>query len=161
VFTGAVPPDYQNLQVFPHLLVVDHATGNIVLDLVNRLGNWSPDDAFNFRGGGPIQLTGRHNYQAFADYEGAPNLMTTVNGMTPAEQLGNTSNPQLGFDSAGWYWLVYAGNLNTLTDKFAWQPADPFTRAISIRINGNPPKGYPVRLANYLRIRADLLGTDL
>jgi predicted chitinase len=138
----------------------------VVFDLVNRLGNWSPEDAFDFRGGGPGQLTGRHNYQSFADYEGTPQLMSTTNGKSPAEQLADTANPKLGFDAAGWYW-VYAGDLNKKTDGFAWQPAEPFTLAISISLNGKNrttglPNGYPhPRLDNYLRIRADLLDQDL
>jgi predicted chitinase len=166
-FTGAVPLDYGDLQVYPHLLVVDHATGRVLFDLVNRLGNWSPDDAYNFRGGGPIQLTGRHNYQAFADYEKAPQLMTTTNGKTPVEQLADTANPTLGLDAAGWYWSVYAGNLNAKTDSYAWQQVQPFALAISIAINGKNkstglPNGYPhPRLDNYLRIRSELLDKDL
>jgi probable HAF family extracellular repeat protein len=162
-FTGAVPPDTG--AQFPHLIVVDTASHKVVTDLVNRLGNWSPNDAFEFRGGGPIQLTGRHNYQLFADYEGAAaaSLMTTHNGKSPAEQLGDQNNPQLGFDAAGYFWEFLAGNLNTKTDGFAWQPTAPFNLAISKAIN-NPsgaPNGLAQRLQNYLRIRAVLLGPYL
>jgi len=164
-FTGAVPPDTG--KQFPHLLVVDPATHKVILDLVNRLGNWSPADAFAFRGGGPIQLTGRHNYQLFADYEGAPaeHLMTTSGGKSPAEQLGDQTNPQLGFDAAGYFW-EFARNLNTKTNTFAWGPAVPFNTAISTAINGinqdtGEPNGLQARLDNYLRIRARLLDPKL
>jgi len=165
-FTGAVPPD-TGVQ-FPHLLVVDGGTDKMVLDLVNKLGNWSPDDAFDFRGGGPIQLSGRHNYQLFADHEGTParNLMTTYDGKSPAQQLGDQNNPQLGFDAAGYFWESLAGNLNRMTDRFAWGLAAPFTLAISTAINGTNPKtglpnDYQKRLDNYIRIRIDLLDPGL
>ena len=39
------------------------------------LGNTQAGDGFKFRGGGYIQLTGRSNYQAFADYIGDPKVM--------------------------------------------------------------------------------------
>jgi probable HAF family extracellular repeat protein len=162
-FNGAVPPD-TGLQ-FPHLLVVDATTHKVVMDLVNTLGNWSPADAYEFRGGGPIQLTGRHNYQLFADYEGAAasDLMTTTGGNSPAQQLGDQNNPQLGFDAAGYSWKYLAGNLNARTNAFAWAPAASFNLAISKAIN-NPsgiPNALEERLQNYLRIRAALLDPDL
>jgi probable HAF family extracellular repeat protein len=165
-FTGAVPPDTG--RQFPHLLVVDAATHKVVMDLANTLGNWSPDDAYNFRGGGPIQLTGRHNYQLFADYEGAPaaNLMDTSGGKTPVQKLGDQKNPKLGFDAAGFYWETLAGNLNTRTNGFAWGPAAPFNFAISKAINGinkktGKPNALQDRLDNYIRIRLQLLNNDL
>jgi probable HAF family extracellular repeat protein len=166
IFPGAVPPDTGTL--YAHLLVIDDATKRVKIDVVNKLGNWSPDDAYDFRGGGPIQLTGRHNYQLFANYENTPEVMFTSNGKSPAEQLGDQANPQLGFDAAGYYWVFLAvgGNLNTKADAFAWQPYDPFTLAISIGVNGQPkpgeiPKGYQDRRENYLRIRVKLLDKDL
>lgn len=39
------------------------------------LGNLSPEDAVKFRGAGYIQITGRDNYQKFADYVGDPQIM--------------------------------------------------------------------------------------
>jgi putative chitinase len=44
----------------------------------NRMGNGdeASGDGFKFRGRGAIQLTGRINYQAFADHVGRPDVMT-------------------------------------------------------------------------------------
>jgi predicted chitinase len=163
---AANPPDYQDLTKFPHLVVKDHGTGAAKLDIVNTLGDWSPQDAAEFRGGGPIQLTGRHNYQAFADYAGRQDLMSPGAGYA---LLSDAAHLQLGLDAAGWYWKVYAGDLNARTNGFAWQRSsvktDPFIFKVSQAINGlnsktHEPNGLAMRLANYLRIRAQLLGTN-
>ena len=44
----------------------------------NRMGNGdgASGDGFAFKGRGALQLTGRANYQAFADYIGRPDVMT-------------------------------------------------------------------------------------
>jgi putative chitinase len=39
------------------------------------LGNTVPGDGYRFRGVDPLQMTGRANYQAFANYVGDPNVM--------------------------------------------------------------------------------------
>jgi putative chitinase len=43
----------------------------------NRMGNGDEDsgDGYKFRGRGALQLTGKDNYQAFADYLGKPEIM--------------------------------------------------------------------------------------
>ena len=44
----------------------------------NRMGNGdeASGEGFAFRGRGALQLTGKFNYQAFADYIGRPDVMT-------------------------------------------------------------------------------------
>jgi putative chitinase len=62
----------------------------------NRLGNGSPEsgDGWRFRGRGPIQITGRRNYQACAKGINAPLL----------EQPELLLTPAIGIRSACWYW---------------------------------------------------------
>jgi len=62
----------------------------------NRLGNL-PDsmDAWNFRGRGPIMITGRKNYQGFAESIGEP-LVVTVPDMLLTKTFGAMG--------AAWFW---------------------------------------------------------
>ena len=147
-FTGAVPPKYTT-----YLLVVDPSTNHVVLAINNHLGNWSPADAAAFRGRGPIQITGRYNYQKFADYAGLPGLMTNPS------MLANTATPSLGMEAAGWFWeTLYNHDLNEKTDSFAGQSTSAFNTAVTRVINPGL-SGLANRLANYLRIRALLLSS--
>ena len=72
----------------------------------NRMGNGDElsGDGYAFRGRGPIQLTGKHNYKAFGIAVGV-DVLTNPNLV---------SEPVLGCLSAGWYWK--ANSLNTLAD---------------------------------------------
>jgi predicted chitinase len=145
-FAGAVPPKYTT-----YLLVVDPSTNQVVLAINNHLGNWSPADAAAFRGRGPIQITGRYNYQKFADYAGLPGLMTN-----PA-MLANTAAPALGTEAAGWFWeTLYNHHLDEKADSFAGQSTSAFNTAVTKAINPGL-LALSTRLANYLRIRALLL----
>jgi predicted chitinase len=144
-FAGAVPPKYTT-----YLLVVDPSTNQVVLAINNHLGNWSPADAAAFRGRGPIQITGRYNYQKFADYAGLPGLMTNPS------MLANTTTPALGMEAAGWFWeILYNHHLNEKADSFAGQSTSAFNTAVTKVINPGL-LALSNRLANYLRIR-DLL----
>ncbi len=62
----------------------------------NRIGNGGPEsgDGWKYRGRGPIQITGRKNYQACAKGIGAPLL----------EQPDLLLTPVVGTRSACWYW---------------------------------------------------------
>jgi predicted chitinase len=145
-FAAAVPPKYTT-----YLLVVDPSTNQVVLAINNHLGNWSPADAAAFRGRGPIQITGRYNYQKFADYAGLPALMNNPS------MLANTAAPALGMEAAGWFWeTLYNHHLNETADSFAGQSTSAFNTAVTKVIN----PGFLAlsnRLGSYLRIRALLL----
>ncbi len=88
-----------------------------VSNLATRLGNTQPGDGKRFKGRGPIQVTGRANYQRYGalmgkDLVGSPQLAAT---------------PEVGFTTAALFWQK--NGLNELAD------ADDF-RNITQRING-------------------------
>ena len=73
-------------------------------DLAARLGNTEPGDGKRYKGRGPIQVTGRSNYQRFGkllgiDLVGQPELAAT---------------PAVGFQIAGAFWK--SNGLNELAD---------------------------------------------
>lgn len=86
-------------------------------DLARALGNTQPGDGKRFKGRGPIQLTGRANYQKFGD----------LLGVDLVGQPELAAAPELAFKTAGLYWK--RKGLNELAD------ADNFTE-ITRRING-------------------------
>jgi predicted chitinase len=146
-FAGAVPPKDTT-----YLLVVDPANNKVVQAIRNKLGNWSPQDATNFRGRGPIQITGRYNYQKFADYAGVPDLMTNA-----AMLADKQNNPLLGMQSAGWFWDILNNHrLNEVTDSFAYKSSTAFNTAVTKVINGGT-NGLAQRLTTYRRARSPLL----
>ena len=93
------------------------------------LGNTRPGDGRRFKGRGPIQLTGRANYQAFTrwarsagrtthDFEANPHLL---------------SQPEWGFLAASYYWTVARPNLNAQADR---DDLEAVTRSINGGLNG-------------------------
>ena len=86
-------------------------------DLSKRLGNSRTGDGFRFKGRGPIQLTGRANYQRFGG-------LLNVDLVAAPEQA---AAPQTAFRVAALYWKNRG--LNELAD------AEDF-REITRRING-------------------------
>lgn len=108
------------------------------------LGNTQPGDGKRYKGRGPIQLTGRKNYQAFTadvgkkynvDFEKNPELV---------------AQPKWGFKAAAWFWTTR--NLNALADdgKFA---------EITYRVNGGC-NGFSDRDQRYQTAR-DALGVTV
>lgn len=85
----------------------------------NRMGNGpeSSGDGWRFRGRGLIQLTGRDNYEKFAEDM----------GMTLEEAVEYLETPDGAVESAAWFWDQR--NLNELADR-----SDITT--ISRRVNG-------------------------
>lgn len=94
------------------------------------LGNVYPGDGRRFKGSGPIQLTGRHNFRAFTawanreghstiDFEAQPHLVR--------------ENPKWGFLAASWYWVVARPQINAMSDV---GNLEGVTRAINGGLNG-------------------------
>lgn len=85
------------------------------------LGNTSPGDGVKYKGAGAIQLTGRYNYQKFADFIGDQNVM-----------LGHTYvAAKYPFTSAGFWW--YQNGMNAICDSGASY------RQVSAKVNGRDP----------------------
>ncbi len=82
------------------------------------LGNTEPGDGPRFKGAGYIQLTGRFNYAAFAEYTGDPAVMEGV------DYVANT----YPFTSAGFWWK--SNSMNSFCDSGA------SVRDVTIRVNG-------------------------
>jgi predicted chitinase len=85
------------------------------------LGNTQPGDGKRYKGRGPIQLTGRANYQKYGDQLG----LDLVNNPTIA------ATPEVGFRIAGLYWQ--SNGLNALADQ---QQFEKITRRINGGLNG-------------------------
>lgn len=98
------------------------------------LGNTQRGDGPRFKGAGAIQLTGRFNYQRFADAIGDPSVMDGAPYVA-------TKYP---FTSAGYWWQQ--NGMNALVD------AGATVRKISARVNGrDPANGLADREAYYAR----------
>ena len=61
------------------------------------IGNKYADDPWKFRGRGGMQLTGRANYQAYADYSGRQDIMSNPDLIA--------TDPRLAADSAAWFFM--------------------------------------------------------
>ena len=75
-------------------------------DRAGDLGNLSAEDAVKFSGAGYIQMTGRYNYQKFADYIGDPEIMEGG-----AEYVAK----KYAWMAAGFWWNN--NGMNTLVDS--------------------------------------------
>lgn len=98
------------------------------------LGNTQPGDGFQFRGRGPIQITGRANYERYGRKLG-------VDLISQPELL---QQPEYGFKAAAAYWD--AKNLNAYADVQTEAAFKEITKAINGGLNG-----YANRLAYYSR----------
>jgi putative chitinase len=110
-------------KIFPTLDVADQYAHNAEAiankAYANRLGNGdeASGDGWTFRGRGLIQITGRENYQNFAD-----SIKMNINDVSTYLETSNGA-----VQSACWYWNLR--NLNTLADAGDMQ-------TITLRING-------------------------
>lgn len=82
------------------------------------LGNTEPGDGPRFKGAGYIQLTGRANYQDFANYVKDPLVMQGVNYVAD----------RYPFTSAGFWWMN--NGMNRLCD------GNPTVEQVTRRVNG-------------------------
>lgn len=82
------------------------------------LGNTQRGDGKRFKGAGVIQLTGRSNYQAFANYIGDQNVMSGYDYVAQ----------KYPFTSAGFWW--HNNKMNDLCDRGA------SVREVTRRVNG-------------------------
>jgi predicted chitinase len=108
-------------------------------EVATRLGNTQPGDGFRYRGRGPIQITGRANYEKYGDLLGI-------------DLVGNpdlAATPQYAFSTAGLFWKL--NGLNELAD------VQDFT-AITKRINGGL-NGLAER-QKYYEIAKNVLGSE-
>ncbi len=108
----------------------------------NRVGNGNEasGDGWRFRGRGPIQITGRENYQKY----GSRLNVDIINNSDKA------ATPEVGFRVAGLYWKE--NGLNELADSEMFE-------TITKRINGGT-KGLEERRQYYTRAKT-VLGVPL
>lgn len=107
-----------------------------------RMGNSAPDDGWNYRGRGLIQVTGRANYEAVRDLlreriKETPDLLLQPSAL---------AEPKWAALSAGAYWADH--DLNELADTGDF-------RRLSVRVNGGN-NGMDDRMARYAKARAAL-----
>ncbi|KAH0786145.1 N-acetylmuramoyl-L-alanine amidase CwlA precursor [Histomonas meleagridis] len=86
------------------------------------LGNTQKGDGPKFKGAGYIQMTGRANYQAFANYIGDQNVMQGVDYVAK----------KYPWTSAGYWW--YKNNMNSLCNKGA--TVEQVTKKVNGGYNG-------------------------
>ncbi|MEX8494990.1 glycoside hydrolase family 19 protein [Sphaerotilus sp.] len=98
-------------------------------DLATRLGNTQAGDGKRYKGRGPIQITGRANYQRYGD----------LLGLNLVAQPELVATPGVGLSAAGMFWRT--NGLNALADL-------PDYREITRRINGGYT-GWDDRLRYY------------
>jgi putative chitinase len=98
------------------------------------LGNTRTGDGRRFKGAGAIQLTGRYNYQRFADYIKDPDVMDGAAYVSA----------RYPFTSAGFWWHLNA--INAFVDQGA------SCRQVSAKVNGrDPANGLSDREAYFAR----------
>jgi putative chitinase len=96
------------------------------------LGNIHPGDGPKYKGAGALQLTGRYNYQKFADYIGDPRVMEGCSYVASVYP----------FTCSGFWW--HNNKINALVDQ------GKSCRYISYRVNGrDPANGLQDRLNYY------------
>ena len=88
------------------------------------LGNVHPGDGRAFKGRGPIQITGRANYTAFAKWSGIDCVKDPV----------LLEDPEIGFLASAWFWMTRGLNDIADTGNFL---------KVSTRVNGKRSDGFP------------------
>lgn len=114
------------------------------------LGNIRPGDGVRFKGRGPIQITGRHNYTEVSKW-------AHRNGIVPTASFFVDNPPALASDQYGfigpvWYWTVARPQINELCDR---QDLRGVTRAINGGLHGIDDR--TIRWNRCLKLGAALL----
>ena len=78
------------------------------------LGNTQQGDGRRFKGRGPIQVTGRHNYARLSEWAHGKGYVDSATKFVDEPHL--LSLPDFGFLGAVWYWTV-ARNMNVFADN--------------------------------------------
>jgi putative chitinase len=78
------------------------------------LGNTQPGDGVRFKGRGPLQITGRHNYGQLSQWAFSKQLVPSPTFFV--DQPAQLGVPQYGFLGAVWYWMVARPNINQMCD---------------------------------------------
>ena len=139
--------DKTNARLCHFLAQIGHESGGLrwLIELASGedyewrsdLGNTQAGDGRRFKGAGAIQLTGRVNYQAFA------NAMKDPKVMEGAEYVSQ----KYPFTAAGFWWDK--NQMNAFVDSGA------SCRRVSAKVNGkDPANGLADREAYYSRARA-------
>ncbi|WP_235681139.1 peptidoglycan DD-metalloendopeptidase family protein [Tomitella gaofuii] len=96
------------------------------------LGNTFAGDGVRFKGSGPIQLTGRHNFTLFSRWCAARGY-TSDPGVVVNNPDMVRDDPRFGFLAASWYWTVARPQINAMADR---RDLEGVTRAINGGLNG-------------------------
>ncbi|WP_395308322.1 C39 family peptidase [Mycobacterium sp. AMU20-3851] len=113
------------------------------------LGNLQHDDGRRFKGRGPIQVTGRHNYTQVSQWAHSRGLVPSPTFFVDSPEL--LGNDEFGFLGAVWYWTVARPDINAQAD------ADDL-EGVTRRINGGV-NGLEDRMLRWNRCRA--MGSEL
>lgn len=95
------------------------------------LGNSQPGDGVRFKGRGPIQITGRHNYSELSRWAHGRGLVPSPTFFL--DQPAQLSGDRYGFLGAVWYWTAARPQINSLCDA---RNLEAVTRAINGGLNG-------------------------
>lgn len=100
------------------------------------LGNTQPGDGPRYKGSGPIQLTGRHNFRKFSEWTHSKGWADSPRFFEDNPHLVR-EDPHWGFLAATWYWTVARPNINAMADA---RDIVGVTRAINGGTNGLPDR---------------------
>lgn len=95
------------------------------------LGNIKPGDGRRFKGRGPIQITGRHNYTELSKWAHGKGLVPTPTYFV--DRPADLASDKFGFVGAVWYWTVARPGINAMCDR---SDLEGVTRAINGGLNG-------------------------
>lgn len=116
------------------------------------LGNTQPGDGRRFKGRGPIQVTGRHNYTVLSRWAFDRGLVPT-----PAffvDQPDQLASDRYGFLGVTWYWTTQQPRLNQFADARNIEDASKAINAPAWIGTSRRANGIDDRIARYNRALA-------